>query len=327
MLVFVVRRLLNLVPVFFGATILVFVIVQAAPGDFLDELRQDPKARPETIERLERRFGLNQPIYVQYGLWVRNILGGDLGTSFVYDRPVLEVIAPRIKNSMVLVLGNIVLLYAVSIPLGIYGAVRQYSLGDKAFSVASYFLLGFPNFFLGLIVVYLLLQFKFATGGYLLPVGGMSSATIDQLSPWRQFLDIAWHAVAPVLVVTATGVAFFSRFMRGQMLEFLGQDFIRTARAKGLTERTVVYKHALRNAVTPFVAGIGGLLPGLIGGAGFVEFVFNWPGITPLLIQAINRVDVYLYTGFIAITLVLLIVGNLVSDLLLAAVDPRIRYG
>jgi len=304
----------------------VFFIVQAAPGDFLDELRQNPDTQPETIERLEKKFGLDKPVPVQYLMWMSNIVRGDLGTSFIYDRPVSELVFPRVKNSMILVIGNIFLLYLVAIPIGVFGAVRQYSLGDKVVSIGSYFLLGFPNFFLGLIMVYLLLRYKFATGNFLLPVGSMTSPEIDSFGPWRAFWDIVWHSIAPIIVVTATGVASFTRFMRGQMLEFLGQDFIRTARAKGLSERTVIYKHALRNAVTPFIAGIGSLLPALIGGAGFVEFVFNWPGITPLLIQALNRVDVYLYSGFIAVSLLLLLIGNLISDLLLAAVDPRIRY-
>ncbi len=326
MLPFILRRLFNLIPVFFGATLMVFFVVSAAPGDFLNDLRQDPNVSQDSIERLEKRFALDQPVPVQYLYWIRNIVQGDLGTSFTFDRPVIEVITPRISNSMILVAGNIFLLYLLAIPIGVYGAIRQYSLGDKSISVVSYLLLGFPNFFLGLIVVYFILQLQFAFGRAILPVNGMTSSNFDSLSVFGKFLDIAWHAAMPIVVVTATGVASFSRFMRAQMLEFMNQDYIRTARAKGLTERVVIYKHALRNAVVPFIAGIGSILPGLIGGAGFVEYVFNWPGITPMLIDAINRVDVYLYTGFIAITLLLLIIGNLISDLLLALVDPRIRY-
>jgi peptide/nickel transport system permease protein len=326
MLPFILKRILNLIPVFFGATVLVFFIVTAAPGDFLADLRQDPNVSQETLQRLERRFGLDQPVPVQYFYWLRNVVTGDLGTSFTFDRPVIEVISPRIANSMFLVIGNVLLLYAIAVPLGIYGAIRQYSLGDKVVSIFSYIFLGFPNFFLGLIVVYLVLQLQFLAGRPIFPVNGMTSVDHDSYNAVQKFLDIAWHAVMPILIVTVTGVASFSRFMRGQMLEFLNQDYIRTARAKGLAERTVVYKHALRNAIVPFIAGIGNILPSLIGGAGLIEYIFNWPGITPMLLEAISRVDVYLYTGFIALTLLLLIVGNLVSDLLLAAVDPRIRY-
>jgi peptide/nickel transport system permease protein len=323
---FIFRRFLNLIPVFIGATILAFLIVQAAPGDFLDTRRLDTRTKPETIERLERKFGLDKSVPVQYVLWLRNVVTGDLGTSFDYDRPVLEVIGPRIGNSLILVIGNIILLYALAIPIGVYGAVRQYSLGDKTISVFSYFFLGFPSFFLALIAIYGLLQFKFATGGFLFPVSNMRSDNYDNLSVLGQIGDIAWHAVAPIVVLTVREVASFSRFMRAQMLEFLSQDYIRTARSKGLAERTVIYKHTLRNAVTPFIAGIGGILPALLSGAGFIEVVFNWPGLTPIFLDALNSQDVYIIVGTTAISLVLLIVGNLLSDLLLAAVDPRVRY-
>lgn len=327
MLPFIARRLLNLIPVFFGATLLVFMVIQLAPGDFLDAKRLDPKTKPETIERLERQFGLDKDPLTQYVLWVRNLMTGDLGVSFEAERPVMEVIGRPILNSMILVIGNIILLYAIAIPIGVYSAVRQYSLGDKAISLASYFFLGFPSFFLALIVIYGLLEFKWRTGNFLLPVGGMTSTNFETLSPVQKVLDIAWHAIAPLIVTTVIDIAGFTRFMRTQMLEFLGQDYIRTARAKGLSERLVVYKHALRNAITPFIAGIGGILPALLGGAGFVEFVFNWPGIFPTLLQAFNTQDLYVYTGFIAMSLFLLIVGNIISDILLAVVDPRIRYG
>jgi peptide/nickel transport system permease protein len=323
---FIVRRFFNLVPVFFGATILVFLIIQASPGNYLDEMRQNPNVKRETIERLERQYGLDQPVYVQYFLWARGVLTGNFGESFKYDRPVTEVIARPVQNSMILAIGNIVLLYALAIPIGVYGAVRQYSLGDKVISVGTYFFLGFPSFFLALITIYLILQMQYAAGRPILPVGGMTSTNFDQLSPMSQLANIAWHALAPIIVVTIREVASFSRFMRGQMLEYMNQDYIRTARAKGLAERVVVYKHALRNAATPFVATIGGILPGLVGGVGFVEVVFNWPGITPMYLEAIASKDIYLITGFIAITLILLIIGNLLSDLLLAVVDPRVRY-
>jgi peptide/nickel transport system permease protein len=326
MLPMILRRLLNLIPVFFGATALCFFIIQAAPGDFLDARRLDPRAKPETIARLEKQFGLDQPVPVQYVVWLRNVATGNLGISFDFDRPVTEVIAPRIANSLVLVVGNIVLLWLLAIPIGVYGAVRQYSLGDQGISLLSYLFLGFPGFFLGLIVVYLLVQFKFATGTFLLPVGNMTSMNFDTMNPLQQALDILWHAIAPILTLTLIGVAGLSRFMRGQMLDVLDADYVRTARAKGLGYRGVIYKHALRNAVTPFIANIGGLLPAMVAGAGFIELVFNWPGITPLLLQSINSQDLYVFVGMIAITLVLLIIGNLISDFLLSVVDPRIRF-
>jgi peptide/nickel transport system permease protein len=323
---FIIRRILNLIPVFLGATFIAFMVIQAAPGDFLDGRRLDPRTKPGTLERLEEKFGLDKPPLVQYGYWLSNAVRGDLGTSFDFDRPVTEVLLPRVGNSMILVVGNIILLYLVAIPIGVYSAVRQYSLGDRAISLVSYFFLGFPNFFLALVALYLILSFKFKVGFEILPLGGMRSDNFDQLSAIGKFFDVAWHAIAPIVIATLPGVAGFTRFMRGQMLDYLDQDYIRTARAKGLSERTVIYKHALRNAATPFISSIGGILPALIGGAGLIEYVFNWPGVTPVFLDATNSQDVYMLSGTIALSLVLLVVGNLFSDILLAVVDPRIRY-
>jgi peptide/nickel transport system permease protein len=328
-LVYVLKRLLNLVPVFIAATLLSFVLIQSVPRpdrqSLLEDRRRDTRTASKTLEVMVKRFGLDKPLLVQYGLWLCNVVT-DLGVSFDENRPVLEVIAPRIQNSFALVLAHIVLLYALAIPLGVFGAIRQYSVVDQTSSVISYLFLGFPSFFLGLAVVFLLVQFKFTTGFFLLPVGGMTSAEFDSFSPPQQILDVLWHAIAPLITMTLIGVASLSRFMRAQMLEFLKYDFVRTARAKGLSERSVIYKHALKNAITPFISSIGGLLPAMIGGAGFVEVVFNWPGITPLLLKAINTLDVYVLIGLISLTLVLLMVGNLISDLLLAWLDPRVQF-
>jgi peptide/nickel transport system permease protein len=326
MLGFMLRRFLNLIPVFIGATILVFLVIQAAPGDFLDARKLDPRTTPATIERLERQFGLDKSLPEQYVRWLGNFLRGDLGVSFDSNVPVWDLIAPRIGNSALLVFGELFFLYLIAVPIGIYGAVRQYSLGDKAISLLSYFFIGFPSFFLALIIIYGLVTYKLQTGNLLLPVGGMTSENHDSLGFVGKILDVLWHALAPMLALLIGDIAGLSRTFRAQMLEFLNQDFVRTARAKGLSERTVIYKHTLRNALTPFIAGIGGLLPAILGGAGFVEVVFNWPGLTPVFLDALNSQDIYVNLSVAAVSLVLLVVGNLVSDFLLAAVDPRIRY-
>ncbi|GAA6760907.1 ABC transporter permease [Thermus oshimai] len=323
---YILRRILYLIPTFFGATFLAFLIIQMAPGDYLTQLELDPKVTPETIARLRAQFGLDRPVYEQYLLWMNNLFHLNLGYSFAYQAPVLEVIWPRVLNSMVIVIPSTVLLYLVAIPVGVYGALRPYTLGDRVLSFLAYVGLSVPSFFLALIAIYVLLQIKFATGTLLFPVSGMTSSGFEQMPPLRQILDIAWHAVVPVLVATANDIAGLSRLMRGQMLEVLSQDYIRTARAKGLAERAVIYKHAFRNAVIPFVATLGGLLPGLISGAGFVEVVMAWPGITPFFLDAVANQDLYVIAGFLTVSLVLLMVGNLLSDLLLAWVDPRIRY-
>jgi peptide/nickel transport system permease protein len=326
MFAYIVRRILHLIPTFIGATLLAFIVIQLAPGDFLTQRALDPNIQPETITRLRSQFGLDQPVYVQYILWMENLLKGNLGYSFSYQQPVLPLIWPRIANSLYLVGLSTILLYLIAIPVGVFGAVRQYSIGDQITSFLAYVGIAVPSFFLSLIAIYLILQFKFKTGVELFPVGGMTSSGHENFGLWQRLLDISRHVAVPAVIAVSNDIAGFSRLLRGQMLDYLSQDFIRTARAKGLAERSVVYKHALRNAVIPFVAGLGGVLPGLISGAGFVEVVFNWPGVTPFFLDSLSNQDLFVLTGFLTLSLVLLMIGNLLSDLLLAWVDPRIRY-
>jgi len=324
---YIIRRLIHLVPTFLGATFLAFFVLQIAPGDFLTQWELDPKIRPETIELIRKNFGLDRPILVQYLLWLKNLLQGDFGISFMYQQPVLDVIWPRIENSLILVSLSLVFLYLIGIPVGVYQALRPYTISDYIISFFAYFGLAIPNFFFMLILIYILVQFKFAYGWTPFPIGGMTSQGFEELPRYRQWLDILWHAALPAFVVVTSDLSGLTRLMRGLVMEVLGQDYIRTARAKGLSERVVLYKHALRNAIIPIVANIGGILPGLIGGAGLVEVVANWPGITPLLLDALNQQDLYVNAGIIALSSLLLIVGNIIADLLLAVVDPRIRYG
>ena len=324
MTAFIIRRILSAIPTLFGCSLLVFFVTQAAPGDFLST--RQLSLPPATIANLRRVFGLDEPLHIQYLLWVRNLLQGDFGVSFTYRAPVLDIIMPRILNSLYLVLLSTFFLYLIAIPVGVYGAVRQYSLGDKIMSLISYFFLGIPSFFFALIAIYLILQLNFATG-WGVPISGMTSPNHESLSAAGKVLDIAAHITIPALVVVLGDIAGFSRFMRGQMLEYLGSDYVRTARAKGLRERVVIYKHTFRNAVIPFVATIGGLLPMLFTGAGFVEVVFGYPGITPMFLNAITQQDVFIIAGFGMLTAVLLIIGNLLGDILLSVVDPRIQYG
>ena len=332
MLPYVIRRFFHLIPTFLGATLLAFVISQLVPGDFLTTKALEPNVRPETIERLRAQFGLDQPVMVQYVRWMGNILRGDLGLSFSSNQPVMNVIRRPIQNSLYLVMFATVLLWLMAIPLGVFSAVRQYSIGDQVVSTVSYFGLAIPNFFFAQVLIlsiFLVRGFTRDNFGYtslLFPVAGMTSNGWEQFSRPQQFWDIAYHMIVPGFVVATSGIAGFTRVLRGQMIEYLSSDFIRTARAKGLGNRSITYKHALRPALIPFVAGIGGLLPSLIGGAGLVEIVMAWPGITPRLLDAITRQDIYVVLGFLVISSLLLMIGNLISDLLLALVDPRIRF-
>jgi len=310
-----------------------FLISQLVPGDFFTQKALEPGVRPETIELMRSNFGLDKPIHVQYVRWMGQLVRGNLGQSFVSNQPVALRIARPIRNSMILAVAALILLWLLAIPLGVYSAVRQYTFGDQAVSVLAYVGLAIPNFFLAQVIILLLFVTRSLTREYfdfnqmLFPVAGMTSNDHESMSAVGRTLDIAWHLVVPAFVVATSGIAGFTRVLRAQMIEYLGSDFIRTARAKGVGQRGVTYKHALRPAVIPFVAGLGAILPGLVSGSGLVEVVMAWPGITPALLTAITSQDIYVVLAFVVITTLLLMIGNLLSDLLLAVVDPRIRYG
>lgn len=324
MIPFLLRRLVQSIPTLLLASILIFFVIQLAPGDFLTPAKLNPNISEEQIAALQRNFGLDRPAWQQYLFWMSNMFQGNFGLSFQYQQPVLDIIWPRIINSMMLAVMSLVLFYSIAIPLGVYGAVRQNTPGDNTVNIVLYFLLGFPTFFLALIVIYFILQARSATG-LDIPIGGMTSSGFEELSIFGQALDILKHLIIPALVLAITDAAGLTRVIRGQMLEVMRSDYVRTARAKGVSERTAIWKHTFRNAILPVVANIGGLLPALISGVGFLEVVFAYPGMTPMLLNAINSQDLYLIAGFTVITTVLLIIGNVISDLLLAVVDPRVK--
>lgn len=325
MLPFVLKRLIQAIPTFLLATILLFFVVQAAPGDFLDQIKHTPNIKPETVARLTRDFGLDQPVYVQYWKWLTNFVQGNLGDSFEYRRPVWEIVAPKMWDSLILVVLSTTVLYMVAIPVGVLGALKPYSFWDKVFSLLSYVGLGIPSFFFGLLAIFALVTIKQNTG-WDIPIVGKSSSQLQDPTPLRYAWDVFLHALVPSIILVLREISSESRIIRGQMLEILGLDYVRTARAKGLPNNSVVYKHAFRNALIPQIANIGGLLPGILGGAGFIEVVFNWPGLTPLLLNALNNQDLYIIVSTTSLTVLLYIIGNLIGDLLLGAVDPRIRY-
>ena len=326
MIPYILRRLVNLVPTFFLATLLAWVVIDIAPGDFASQFAINP-LDPNAEARIREALGLDQPMLVRYFYWLRNVVTDlDFGFSLTSRSNVTSLIWPRMENSLRLLLPATLITYLIAIPIGIYSALHKYSVGDRILTVFSLFGLAIPNFFLALLMVAFAVQWFQSTGYFLIPTGGMTSQNFSQLGPWAQFTDMLWHLAAPIVVVALSSLAFISRIMRGEMLEVLGQDYIRTARAKGLGQRSVNYKHALRNAVLVIVATLGSLLPGLIGGAGTVEFVMRWPGITPLFISSIFAQDVYVLMGLLTILVVLLMIGNLISDIALAFIDPRIRY-
>ncbi|GEM49946.1 ABC transporter permease [Deinococcus cellulosilyticus] len=326
MLQFLIRRFLQLIPTFVLATVFVYVIIQAAPGDFLTQFRENPSVTPQALEALKAKFGLDKSYLEQFWLWFTNFLRGDFGISFSHSsRPVWDLVAPRMWNSMILVIFSLLLSYAIAIPVAIYSATRPYSFLDRFFSIFSYFGLGIPSFFFSLLAIYVLLitQQNF---GWDMPISGKSSSNLVDPTPARYAWDVFIHSLVPSIILALRSISSESRVLRAQLMEVLGQDYMRTARAKGLAYQKIMYKHAFRNAILPIVAGLGGLLPAFLSGAGFVEVVFAWPGLTPLLLEAVQTQDLYVLMSTTALTTILYIVGNMLSDILLAAVDPRIRY-
>ncbi|MCA9836197.1 MAG: ABC transporter permease, partial [Trueperaceae bacterium] len=322
MTAYIIKRVLNLIPTFLLATFLAWVVIEIAPGDFASQFAFN-QVDPNQASRIREVLGLNEPWPIRYLYWLRNLVFGfDFGTSMTSKGSVTHLILPRMGNSFVLLLPATFLTFVIAIPIGVYSALHKYSLGDKLLTVFSLIGLAIPNFFLALIFLAFSVQWFQNFNYFLFPTGGMTSQAFSSLNLFQKVLDIGWHLIIPTIVVTLSSLAFTSRIMRGEMLEVLGQDYIRTAKAKGLSESTVNYKHALRNAILVIVATIGGTLPGLISGAGTIEFVMRWPGITPLFISSIFAQDVYVIMALLTILVILLMVGNLFSDIALALIDP-----
>ena len=318
---YVFKRLLQALLTLFLASALCFAIIQLAPGNYLDTLSQNPKISPETLKQLEQQFGLDKPAIVQYWLWLQQIVTrGNFGTSFVYQRSVASLLGERVQATLWMAIASLFVTWAIAIPLGIVAAVNQNRTVDRVLQVVSYTGQGFPSF-----ITALLLLFFAQNTSPLFPVGGMTSIDHADLTWWGKILDYGWHLILPTVALSVTGFAGLQRLMRGQLLDVLRQDYIRTARAKGLPDDRVIYIHALRNAVNPLITLLGFEFASLLSGAFIAEYFFNWPGLGKLTLDAVNNQDLYLVMASLMMGATMLIVGNLLADLLLKAVDPRIK--
>ncbi|WP_414576073.1 ABC transporter permease [Anabaena sp. CCY 9402-a] len=319
--IYVVKRILQALLTLLLASALSFFIMKLSPGNYVDTLRQNPKISPERITELIKQFGLDKPWVEQYWLWLgRIVTKGDFGTSFVYQRSVASLLWERIPATLILAIASLVITWAIAIPLGIVAAVKQNKATDRILQVISYTGQGFPSF---ITVLFLLIFAQFTTP--LFPVGGMTSIDHADLSWFGKILDLGWHMILPTIALSITSFAGLQRIMRGELLDVLRQDYIQTARAKGLPENRVIYVHALRNAINPLITLLGFELAGLLGGAFIAEQFFNWPGLGRLTLQAVIAKDQYLVMASLVMSAVLLNVGNLMADLLLKVADPRIR--
>jgi peptide/nickel transport system permease protein len=318
---FVLRRLLQLIPLLLAVIVLTFVLLKLAPGDYLTALSDNPQVSAATIDAMRHRFGLDQPWTTQLILYLKNVvLHLDFGESFSRHQPVFAVLREGLLNTLLLAVAGALVTWGLAVPLGAWAAARQGSAVDGALSLMAFVGLSVPEVLSGL----LLLMLAANTGWF--PVGGMRSLDWESLPPAARALDMLRHLVLPALVVGLVPLASRMRQMRASLLDVLRLDYVTTARAKGLDERTVVMKHALRNALNPLITLFGFSLGALLSGSLVAEIIFSWPGLGRVTYEAILSRDQYLVVGSVLMAAVVLVLGNLAADLLLAAADPRIRH-
>jgi len=320
---YLLRRLLESVPLLVLVSALVFGMLQASPGSPLAQLERDPTISQGDLERIARERGLLDPAPVQYVRWVRGAVRGDFGRSLQTGRPVTREILDRLPNTVTLVATAFVVTLLIAIPVGVLSAVRQYSWFDHLVTAFAFMGQSIPIFWLGLMLIlvfYFWLPNPFGAGP-LFPPGGMSTTGLES-----SLADRAWHLILPVAMLSSTWVAWYTRFLRASMIETLSQDFVRTARAKGMPERRVIYRHALRNAALPLVTLVALDLPMVFSGALFTETIFSWPGMGRLFFQSALRRDYPVLMAIVMVTSMAIVVANLLADLAYAYVDPRIRY-
>ena len=323
---FVVRRLLGAIPLVLGIATIIFFVVNIAPGDPTDRFL-NPNMSPEAQEQIRVNLGLDQPIPIRYVRWLGELAQGNLGISFSENRPVVDIIKDLLPNTLLLSVTAIGVAFVFGILLGILQAVRQYSWLDSIASIVSLFFYSMPSFWLALMMVLVFSLFAYEWDWPIqFPGVYMQSVDYAFLSPWGKVQDRLLHLTLPATSLALVLAAGIARYTRGSMLEVIRQDFVRTARAKGLSEPVVIFKHALRNALIPVITLLGLYLPFLFSGTVFIESVFSWPGMGKMVVDAILERDYPVIMGGSLVFAMMVVVGNLVADLLYAVVDPRIRY-
>jgi len=319
---YILKRILASVPLLIGITFISFFIMQLAPGEPMSQqMMLNPDATPQALERFREIYGLNDPIYVQYYNWLKRIVMLDFGRSFSPDRrPVFDKVTERMPITILISALSMLLIFSIAIPIGVVSAVKQYSLFDNLTTLFVFIGFAVPTFWLAI-----LLMLLFGVRLEWLPVSGFRSLNFDEMTAFGQFIDVARHLILPVFVSAFGGIAGISRYTRSNMLEVIRQDYITTARSKGLSEKIVVYKHALRNALLPVITILGLSVPGLIGGSVIFESIFAIPGMGKLMYDAVMSRDYTVIMGTLFISSVLTLLGNLLADVGYAVSDPRIR--
>jgi len=319
---YILKRILFMVPLLLGITLVCFFVMHLAPGLPTDlQTQMNPKSTVEMKERLKNMYELDKPVHEQYWSWLKKLSRGDLGISFSSDhRPVTAKIMERLPITIILEFLSLIIIIAIAVPIGVLSAVHQDSIFDKVTGVLVFIGFAVPTFWLALL---LMIFFGIHLGW--LPISGLRSLNYEYLTPWAQFVDLIKHLVLPVFISAFGGLAGLSRYMRANMLEVIRQDYIMTARAKGLSERDVIYKHALRNALLPAITILGLSIPGLIGGSVIFETIFAIPGMGQLFYMSVMARDYPTVMGILLIGAILTLLGNLIADISYALADPRIR--
>lgn len=317
---FTLKRVFHVVPILLGVSLLTFLLMALAPGDYYSSLAANPQVSPEKLAELRAKRHLDKPWYIRYCYWLKNaVINRDLGYSVAYKTDASQLIAGRLWNTFVLSFCATALAWSVAVPLGIWAAVKKDTWIDRACALLAFLGLSIPELLLALLA----LMFAYATGWF--PIGGVQSSLYDLMSTFEKFRDRIHHLILPVLVLAASDLAGIMRQMRSNLLDSLRAEFVTAARAKGLAEGWVVYKHALRNAINPLLTIFGYSLAAVLSGAFIVENVMAWPGLGRLTVEAFFSRDQELVVATVVMAAGLLMIGNFIADLLLAWSDPRIR--
>ncbi len=323
---FIARRLMGMVPFILLVSITVFLLIKLAPGDFASNYAASLAASGETVDDsmladMRQRYGLDQPLIVQYWDWMRGVLQGDFGYSFQWQQPVVSLIGERIGLTLVLSVSTLLFTWAVALPIGVYSAVRRYSVGAYLVTLIGFVGLAIPGFLMALILMFV------GVSVFHTDVGGLFSAPYANAPwSWARVVDLAQHMWVPMVILGTSGAASLIRIMRANLLDQLNQPYVDTARAKGLSEFTLLVRYPIRVALNPFVSTLGFILPQLVSGSVIISIVLNLPTAGPLLLQALLGQDQYLAGAFLLLLCSLTVLGTLISDILLALLDPRIRY-
>lgn len=317
---YITKRVLQVIPLLIIVSLISFFIIRLSPVDPLSELRLNPSISQETLNKEIKRLNLDKPIYVQYISWSKSFVKGDLGYTSSGEK-VSTKLKERIPNTLLLTFVVIFMTWTVGIPLGILAAVKKESVLDRSLTILSSIGMAIPSFFFAI----LMLIFAVKTGWF--PVGGLTSYNFSEMSFWNKFLDITRHLVLPTIVLFTISLSGLQRQMRANMLEVLDSDYIKFARARGLSEWQVLFKHALRNAINPMITLLGFEFAGLLSGAALTEYVFQYPGLGRLILEAVMKSDINLVMASLMMGTIMLILGNLIADILLMLTDPRLRTG